>query len=202
VTHAGLDSTGAQNQFTENIGRSVNKGVEVEAQILATENTLLRVNVQYLDASYDSYLYQVPLGAAPPYTSCAVSLNAANPLLRNVDCSGKPAYQAPKWTANFAVQQTFPVGAYKVVVKADTQYKSERFIGSDFLPHQRVGDTWISNAEVALSPQHAPWTVGVYVRNIEDDRVPVSGGVFSVGGVATVITSPPRTYGLTVSARF
>lgn len=202
VTHAGLDSTGSQNQFTENIGRSVNKGVEVESQFSAGENTLLKANVQYLDATYKSYVYQVPLGNAPPYTSCAVSPNTANPLLRNVDCSGKPAYQAPKWTANLGVQQTVPVGAYKVVIKADTQYKSERFIGTDYLPHQRVGSTWTSNAEVALSPRDGPWVVGAYVHNLEDERIPVNGGVFSIGGLATIITSPPRTYGVTVSTTF
>jgi iron complex outermembrane receptor protein len=103
---------------------------------------------------------------------------------------------------NLGVRQTVRMGGFKLTGDLNTQYKSDRYIGSDYLPHQRVGDTWTSNFDLALSPEEGGWTLGAFVRNIENDRVPVTAPVFSAGGLTTVVTTAPRTYGLRASASF
>ncbi len=201
VTHAGIDSRGLQGNFTENVGRSTNKGVEVESQFLLTENTLLSANVQYLDAHYDSFVFQVPVGNAPPYTGCAAALNGANTLY-TVDCSGKPSFNSPKWTLNLGAQQTVKLGETRIVGRVDTQYKTTRVIGFEYLPFQYIGSTWTTNAQLSVTPAGSNFTIAGYVQNIENNRIPLASNNFALAGIFTYNVSAPRTYGVRVSAKF
>lgn len=202
VTHPGFDRNGVQGQFTENIGRSTNKGLEVEARFLLTPNTLLSTDVQYLDAKYNSFTYQTPGINAPPLTGCASTRNATNPVLFDIDCSGRQSFQSPRWTVNLAGQQTFDVGGARLVFDVDTQYKTSRVVGFDYLPFQTVGANWVTNAQVSIAPESFPFTVAAFVRNIEGDRIPVASFNYALGGVFTAVTTPPRTYGIRLSAKF
>jgi iron complex outermembrane receptor protein len=202
VNHTGIDLRGNQGQFTENVGRSTNKGVEVEAQLLATETTLLSAQVQYLDAKYKNFVYTVPLGNAPPFVGCPVTVSATNPAVREVNCSGKQAYNSPKWTANLGVQQTVPLGNFKLVGQVDTQYKSRRVVGFEYADYQIVGSTWTTNAQLSFGPESDKWSLTAFVRNIENNRIVTAAPLFNIGGVGTIVTSPPRTYGVRANVRF
>ena len=202
VNHTGIDLRGNQGQFTENVGRSTNKGVEVEAQFLATENTLLSAQVQYLDAKYKSFAYTVPVGTNPPYVGCPVAISAANPALRIVDCAGKQSYNSPKWTVNLGAQQTVPLGDYQFVAQVDTQYKSRRVVGFEYLPYQIVGSTWQTNAQISFGPSDDSWSLTGFVRNIENNRIVNAAPIFNIGGVGTQVTSAPRMYGVRGNVRF
>lgn len=202
INHTGVDMAGNQGQFTENAGRSVNKGVEAEAQFLATPTTLLSAQVQYLDARFKDFVYREPIGATPPLTGCpyAVSTTAAGQY--DIDCSGRQAYQSPKWTINFGAQQTIDMGDYKLVVSADTQYKTSRYVAFQYLAEQKVGGTWASNANLTFSPEGEKWSIGAFVRNIENNRVVTAGLTYNAASAATVVTSPPRTYGIRAGVKF
>src|SRR5579883_927814 len=126
--HIGIDLGGNQGYFTQNIGGATIKGAEIEGRFLVTPTTLLSTDLQYLDASYDSYTYQAPVRGGPPYTPCAVS-PSSSPTLYNVNCSGMPAYNSPRWTINLAAQQTFEFGDFKTVIGVDTQYRGSNYIG-------------------------------------------------------------------------
>ena len=202
VTHAGIDARGIQGNFTENVGRSTNKGIEVETQFLPLPDTLLAANVQYLDAKYDSFVYQVPVGNAPPFTGCAVSRSSPTAALYTVDCSGKQAYQSPKWTMNFGVQQTLHFGDTDVTLRGDTQYKSSRVIGFEYLPFQTIEGNWLSSAQISVKPAGTPVTLTAFVQNIENDQIPVGSAQFGLAGVYTYNVTPPRTYGLRLSTKF
>ncbi len=201
VNHTGIDKNGNQGQFTENVGKSTNKGVEVEAQLLATPTTLLSVNVQYLDAKYDNFVYREPIGATPPISGCPYRASATAGMY-DIDCSGRTAYQSPKWTMNLGAQQTVPLGAYKAVLSADTQYRSSRVVGFEYMPNQLVGSTWVSNAQIAFGSADDRWSIAAYVRNIEDERYQASAQIYSAGSAALAVYSPPRTYGVRVTSKF
>lgn len=202
VTHAGIDANGAQTQFTENVGLSTNKGFEVEAKYLLLQDTLLSANVQYLDAKYNNFVYQVPFSTTPPLTGCAFVRTPATSAFYTVDCSGKPAYQSPKWTVNLGVQHTFHIDSTDVILKADTQYLSKRVVAFDYLDFQTIAANWRSGAQVTVKPGGSHFTFSAYVNNIENNRTPVASPNFGLGGVFTYNVTPPRTYGLRVSAKF
>lgn len=201
VSHVGIDRGGQQGNFTENVGESSLKGGEVEGRLLLTRTTLLSADAQYLDTSYKTFKYQAPLGTAPPYTTCAVA-PAGNPAFYDVDCSGKPAFNSPKWTINLAGQQTFSIGNYKIVLGADTQYRSSQVIGFEYRPSQIAPANWRTNAMVSFGHIDDRWEIAAFVRNIEGGRTPTFASNVSIGSVDVVIPSAPRTYGVRLSGKF
>ncbi|AIT82237.1 TonB-dependent receptor [Novosphingobium pentaromativorans] len=202
VNHTGVDLAGNQGQFTENAGRSTIKGAEVEAQFLATPTTLLSAQVQYLDARYKDFAYNQPTGATPPLTGCPYALSTTNAGQYEIDCSGRRAYQSPKWTLNLGAKQTVELDGYKIVLAGDTQFKTGRYIGFEYLAVQRVGSTWTSNADITFSPDDDRWSIGAFVRNIENNRIATAGPTYNAASAALVVTSPPRTYGIRAGMKF
>ncbi|WP_246543661.1 TonB-dependent receptor [Novosphingobium profundi] len=202
VNHTGIDAAGNQGQFTENAGSSTIKGAEAEAQVLLTETTLLSAQVQYLDARYTSFVYNEPIGATPPLTGCPYSVSTTTAGQYEIDCSGRRAYQGPKWTINLGAQQTFALGDYKLVIAGDTQFKTSRTVAFQYLAEQKVGSTWTSNANLDFGPEDGRWSIGAFVRNIENNRIVSAGLTYNAASAATVVTTPPRTYGVRAGMTF
>ena len=202
INHSGVDLNGNQGQFTENVGTSSIKGVEADLQVMPTRNTRLGGTIQYIDSKYDNYVYASPVGATPPLTGCPYAINPANAAQYLVNCSGRPGYQSPKWTVNLSAQQTIPLGDYQVVGSIDTQYKSSRYIAFDFLPQELVGPNWTTGAEMSFGPQSGSWSITGYVRNLENNGVPVTTPLYAAGSSLSYVSTAPRTYGIRASARF
>lgn len=204
VNHVGLDLAGQTANFTQNIGRSTIKGFEVEGRFLATRNSLLSFDAQYLDAKNKSFLYQQAVGAPgtpPPLTGCAVSVSA-NPALYDINCAGLTSYNSPKWTINLSGQQTIPLGDYKFVAGVDTQFRTRRNIGFQYLAEQTIGSDWTTNAQLLFGPANEHWSIAGYVRNIENDRVPVYSSLHPTAPILITGNTAPRTYGVRASVRF
>ena len=202
ISHVGIDNTGQQGNFTQNIGTSSIKGGEAEVRLLVTPTTELSADVQYLDTRYDTFTYLAPVGTAPPYTTCAVSPTTGG-VFYSVDCSGRPAYNSPKWTVNLAAQKTVELGGYKLVFGADTQLRSSQYIGFEYRPAQLApANSRAPNATISFGDAADGWTVSAFVRNIEGDRTPTFASNVSIGSLDAVITSPPRTYGVRVAGKF
>jgi len=201
VSHVGLDENGNTGQFIENIGKSTIQGVEVESKFLITANTLASVIVQYLDSKNDSFVYTEGDDGVDPNTGCKVG-PSDDPVFVNVDCSNFPGYNSPDWTVNLALQHTFELDGYNLVVGADTQYKTSRYVGFEYLPGQKISSTWQSNAMVSAGPVDDRWSLALYVRNIEDDRTPVFAPTHPAGGQLVYGTTAPMTYGARLSVKF
>ena len=202
INHLGVDLAGQQGQFTQNIGRSTNKGLEVEGRWLITPDTVVGSDLQYLHTNYSSFTYQAPLGVAPVLTGCAQSINPITPTLRTVDCAGKPAFNSPKWTLNLNAEQTVRIGDYKIVGTVDSQYRSSRYVGFEYLAQERQGNTWQTNVEVTFGPSSGRWSIQGYVQNVEGHRYLVNANLFTVGNILTVSTAAPRTFGGRTTYRF
>lgn len=202
VSHLGIDRIGRAATFTENIGRSTIKGVEVEARVLPTPTTLISADVQYLDAQNEEFAYDVLVGTAgPPLTSCPVTPTGAPSTFR-VDCAGFPAFNSPKWTVNLAGQQTVELGDYRLIAGVDTQYRSSRYSSFGYLPSQITRSNWLTNAQVSFAPASDAWSLAAFVRNIENNRVVQSFGTHPTGNLTAVQVSAPRTYGARVAVKF
>ena len=201
VNFVGLDANNNTANQTRNIGKSKITGLEVETQVLATPSTLLGATVQYLDTKAESYIYPTSSAGARPLTGCAITPNT-NPALVNVDCSGMPSYNSPKYTVNLAAQQTIGFGARKLVLGADTQYKSSRYMAFQYLPEELVKATWSSNAQISYGAQDDRWTLAAYVRNIEDNRTPTFLSASPSTNFLVESITAPLSYGLRFSAKF
>jgi len=196
LTYFGIDPTGRLGIITANVGKATIKGAEFDARALVTPTTTLSANVQYLDAHYDQFTYVAP---APVFTGCPVTPSGA---LFVVDCSGRPSLNSPKWTVNLGAQQAVELGENQIVLSADTQYRSGRYTGFDYIPEEYVDHSWISNASVSFGRKDGKYVIGAFVRNISNDRPQIYGTPVPGSNLMASIISPPRTYGVRLSSRF
>ncbi|WP_174296987.1 TonB-dependent receptor domain-containing protein [Sphingomonas bacterium] len=196
VSHLGVDLAGQTGNFTQNVGRSTNRGVEVSGRFALDANTTFTTNFQYLDAKYKSFLFQVPVTAGVlPLTGCPVTLASAT--LASVNCSGKQAFNSPKWTIDLGLNHAFLVGAYKLEAQVDTQFRSGRYVAFDYVrPEYQQANTQ-TNLQLILAPRQGQYSIAAFVRNLENDRYYTGGGNF--GNLIELLSANPRTYGARVS---
>ena len=212
VSSATRDSRGNVVFATRNVGASTNKGFEVEAIAKPGRNTQVSMNLQYLDAKYDSFVYTTPnnspqvpglLTSVPPTANCPFTLG--NPATVYVqDCSGKRPANAPEWVASFGVQQTVPLGDWKLVLNASIRFQSDVFTGLEYLPTQNQDGYSTSDASITLAQADDRYFVTAYVNNIENNDIVGNSFPNPFGGAGLVVGSlrAPRTYGIRAGVKF
>lgn len=216
VAHFGLDSTGGNSFFTENIGRSRIQGIDLDLQFKAAENTLLRGSVQLLDNKLTSFIYNTQRNstnnALPPVVGCATSpgtapipgstTGATSPVWV-VDCSGKPGFNSPKLAFNAGVEQTFPIGDYDLVATLDGRYRSNRVTSFEYLAFENSGADFTADASLRFAPHEGKWSITAYMQNIGNRLIPtLSQFAGTTGNVVVTSYGAPRTYGVRASYAF
>jgi iron complex outermembrane recepter protein len=163
--------------------------------------TLASATIQYLHARNTSFIYQTASAGVPPLVGCPLTPSGTAGLF-NANCSGFQSNNAPDWTMNFALQHTIEFGDYGVVLSADTQYKSARYIAFQFLPQQRAPSVWRTNAQIKFRPDDEKWSVSGYVQNIENNRTSVFIAAAPITNLLVAGTTLPTTYGIRASLNF
>ena len=187
--------------ITENIANSRIRGIEAEVRLRPWPGAQVRTVVQYLDAAYRSFSYVYANTGVPPLTGCPTKLNADTNLY-TVDCSAEQPYNSPRRSLSASLRQTFTLGHVMITALADTHFRSARNIGFAFLPEQRIGATWTSNAQLIVSPQGQPIEFALFVRNIEGKRIPEFMIYHPISNALVAGTSLPRQIGIRASLRF
>ena len=200
ISHLSQDSARNVIFGTENAGNATFKGVEAEVRFLATPNTLLSMDVQYLDAKYDNFVYNVP-NQGPPLTGCN-QVGVPTSVI-TLDCSGFRPPNAPKWTINLGAQQTIPLAnGGKFVLNGRAHYQSDTLTGLEFLPAEMQPSYWMLDAAVTYAAPDDRFFVTGFVNNATNTTViantfPPPLATFVVGSLR-----PPRTYGVRAGVRF
>ena len=203
ISHLGLDSAGIAIFPTENVGKATFKGAEVEIQYLLTENTTLSADVQYLDGTYNDFVYTTPNlnGGIGNGTGCP---NGAAPAaVYTVDCSGFRPPNAPKWTVNLGAQQVVPLGnGGDIVLDARTHFQTDTLTGLEFVPVEVQDDYWLADGAITYYAPERRYFVGAFVNNAFNEGVVSSTfpTPFSLFYSATL--RPPRTYGIRAGLEF
>jgi iron complex outermembrane receptor protein len=213
IATLGVNASGLVIFPQQNAGQSTIRGAELDAQFLPMDSTLIGLNVQYVHARYDEFVYRSALSvnpvAAQAGTACKLGLPGTptlNPALAvyAVDCSGMPAQQTPEWIVNAGVQQTFSLGSgAKMVADLNSRYSDRRATAIQYLPYTLVGSYTRTNLSLTYHSPQDGWSLGAYVNNIEDKDV-ASVASRSVGHVGFLYADmlSPRTYGLRLGVRF
>jgi iron complex outermembrane receptor protein len=199
VAHFGLDANNNPAFYTENVGRSTIKGFEADIAYRVLTNTEIGTTVQYLDSIYNDFAYSVP-NFGPENVGCPYGPSPTNKALLLVNCSGKPAFNSPKWTTNLNAQQTIPLDSHKIVVGADTEFRSAQYIAFEYIAPEIAQPNWITNATASFGSQDDRWAVSAYVRNLSDKWVPTSATAFA--NFVTERPNAPRTYGARILVKF
>jgi len=206
LAHFGYDDPVNKStaNFTENIGESTIQGVDIDTLYLITENTLLSAKIQYLDATYDSFVYNAPGNVFPTGTPNPTQCDTTqlDDGSMTVDCSGKTAFVSPKWTINLGIQHTVEFEDHYLVASIDSQYKSEQYTGFEYTDQQLVDSNWSTNMQLTFSPMDDTWSTSVYVRNLENNRIGTLNQIQPIAQSLTSVLSAPRTMGVRFSLNF
>lgn len=186
--------------ITETIGRSRIRGIEADVRILPWSGAGAGAIVQFLDSKYRSFEYLQADTGVPPLTGCDASLDPAARLY-TVDCSARQPYNSPRWSVSLNGRQSVGLGQFTLTAAADTHFRSSRNIGFAFLPEQRIGATWTSNAQLILGLPGNRVEIAAFVRNIESVRTPQFMLFHPVSNALIAVTSPPRQWGMRASWR-
>ncbi|WP_428630158.1 TonB-dependent receptor [Sphingopyxis sp.] len=195
--------------YTSNIGRSTNKGIDVDVDFLATPTTRLTGSVQYLDATYDDFITYSPNSGTVQAPGPLPNFNCpATPVIFRgtnsfaIDCSGKDSLFSPKWSFNLGVEQTIELSDYNLVAQGGTRYRGDFFAATTYFPWVVSPAGFQSDASLTLAPKSDRWFVTAYVNNIENTRRLAQANVNLSVGTMTGLATAPRTYGLRIGGKF
>lgn len=208
VTFVGGVQTGnglfAQGSLTTNAGKSRIFGTEIEARFAPTRDDLFNVNVQYLNGKYKGLQTAnfSPTGA-PVTTGCSITgSRLANPGINSarfydIDCSGKPTVNSPRWALNMGYQHSFHIGGDMVLVAGvRSNIETSRYMNSNFRSEEKQGSFMMSDAFLTLEGPQDKWSVTAFINNIEDKEVLARAGTRPILDFPVGTLRPPRTYGV------
>jgi iron complex outermembrane recepter protein len=192
---ANIHLPSVSGSFLANVGNILSEGVEGQIDWSVTDGFTISGNAAYDDAYYTSYP-----DAPPP--------NGAPSSVTGQSLTGKPVFQAPRWTVSAIARYDWTVrDDIRPYVQAQYTYRSSVFgdpqdspgavipgyslvnatIGAKFGEGGRYdASLWIQNAFNA-----------VYFNTLGGASIP-SAGTFGFDGEL----GPPRTFGATLRARF
>ena len=164
------------------IGNAANSkidGVEVEGQALLNDQVSLDFSYAYLNARFDKYIFRP-----------------------GQDFSGNRMPRAPENTFSVAVNYDKDIGLGRLNARLAYAWRSEIFFESD----NNTIDINSSEGSLGLvdgsaSYKFKTWTVGVWGRNLTDERYRRQA-LNSTGSAQRNIWSEPRTFGLKVGYDF
>ena len=152
-------------------------GVELDGQLLLTENFRVGGALGYLDAEFDNFT-GVDCANPPNRGNC-------NPLVGQT-LDGDPLPFAPDWTASLFADFSMPVGAdYQLKLHVDGNFTDDILFQIDQDPLDSQDSYWIWNGRLALQPLSERWELSVQAKNLgNEDRIAVYTADSSTANIA------------------
>ncbi|HWU01503.1 MAG TPA: TonB-dependent receptor [Novosphingobium sp.] len=171
--------------YVLNAGAAKVKGVELETMWSATPHDRLEFSAAYLDAHYSKF-------CTVTTTPCPAADNLA----------GKQMIQAPRWTLSAAAQHEFRVGNASLTARIQTHYQTSTYftIYADAAESQKAYTK--TDATLTYAPDGGHYTVGLYVRNLENSVILTANEAAGYANAYLVQFADPRTFGGRVTYNF
>ena len=120
----------------------------------------------------------------------------------DIDCSGRPTVNSPKWALNLGYERTFELtGDLNLILGARGNIESSRFMNSNFRPEERQGSFAMADAYATLEDRGG-WNITAFINNITDEEVLARAGTRPILDFPVATLRPPRTYGVRVGFNF
>ncbi len=163
-----------------NAAKAETRGLELEILALPTEWLSLNAGIGYLKAEYEEFITSDATGTA-------------------FDLAGEDLQNAPKWTVNLGFDARFMVSDNaELAVNFQYKHTAKKYNTSLFnTARSEIQPTNLADLNVDYLPVGQPWSIGLWVQNLFDNRYIDS--VFDAPGVFGLVAyQDPRTYGVTV----
>ncbi len=165
---------------TFNAAKTKIYGNQLDLLYQATDAARLDLSVGYLHARYDEFEVPADIDIGTP----------------NRDFSGYELQYAPDWTVTAGYQHDFRIGRGYLRARLEGRYESD-FWGT-FAQNRGTQQTAYTktNASLTFYSGDDRWSLGLWVRNIENEAVLAATTTGQFGPYADAFLEPPRTYGL------
>jgi iron complex outermembrane receptor protein len=176
-----LSAAGALALVVANAADSNIGGVELEFTALPVDNLTITGGASWLHAEYNSF----EVG------------NLATGKIE--DLSDREFQNVPDWTASLAAIYNWDLTDGSTIrVRGDAYYKGEVYYSNDFncSCYDRLNTDGFTtyNAGITFITADGKWELGVFGRNLSDERVITGGFGVDFFGTTTAAYTPPRTY--------
>ncbi|GAB5453172.1 MAG: TonB-dependent receptor [Halioglobus sp.] len=172
----------------DNAADSTLWGGEVEFTVLPAQGLTITGGLAYIDPEYDTF-------------------ESVNPDTGELeDLSDRPFSNVPEWTANLMVQYVYEFNsAGSLRLRGDMSYKDDIFYSDDeasaSFDRLHADAYTIYNAGVSYITADGNWELGVFGRNLGDEREIRGGFGVDAFGTTTVSFTEPRRYFFSVRYR-
>lgn len=187
----------------DNAGEILVRGIEVDAMFRPNANFTMTGGFTYLaDMEYDEFI-NGPCPVADT-SGCTFRASATSPALVPVqDLSGRRLSGAAKFTGNMTATYTAPLtDALEGMIRGEVYYTSDRFLNTSLDPRQVQEGFALVNASVGVSSRDGGWQVQLWARNLLNEEYIQGSFDSTLPGNLNAYPGDPRTYGLTLRARF
>ncbi len=120
-----------------------------------------------------------------------------------VNYDGLQLQYAPNWTVSAGLAHDFRCAGGLLRARAGTRYEDSFYADFAHTPGGRQQPYFKSDASLVYRPDRGDWTVGLWVKNIENVAViaATAGGsnIPPLAAGATAFLEPPRTFGIRVT---
>ncbi|MBF9149384.1 TonB-dependent receptor [Novosphingobium jiangmenense] len=171
------NACGGPCQVTSNAGSAKVDGVELDANVQATEHFNIRLALNYLNARYGQFKPQP-----------------------TIDFAGRALNRSPKWSWIVGVNYTVPVGDGKIVFDAQTAGRGQYELTdlANFAYFYQPSTTK-SDVSVTYTAPDDRFYVAAFAENLENNLVLTGAGT---GAFGTVTFSDPRLIGVRAGVKF
>jgi iron complex outermembrane receptor protein len=187
----------------KNFGSSSNTGTEIDASVKPLDSTTLTVGFDYnsptfnngaFDLADSTYCVQIP--------SCAKTLVTVGPH-QEIPIAGNAVPYSPKITLTLTGEYDYEfLDVYKGFARLNYSYHASE--SADPAGLNSIGPS--SNLDFYTGISRGPYSIGAYVKNITDNRVPVNFQyevtLEAFQGIPVINLPPGRTFAFTFGVHF
>lgn len=182
-------------------------GLDLELDVLLTDNDRLGLKAQYLQAEYVDAQFLVarpgeqppPAPASPPTSVCPSTQVVVGRYI--IDCDGQQMPRSPDLALTTEYFHTFELAnGARLVPGVRVQYSSSYWSAVDYHPLQKQDSYAMYGAEIAY--QADKWSVTAYGRNLSNEDVYSNSFMYPGTNVAMNSLFAPRTYGVRLRVDF
>lgn len=178
--------------ITVNAARARVKGIEADFQVKPVDGLTIAGGWSYLDGKYTSYPSALVIGPNGESTDAN-----GDPL--TTDAKGNRTIATPKWTGNLSIDYLFQTGVGAIRPTVNASYNDGYFFYADNrLTQPRY---WLLNASLNWALPGDRFDATVWAKNLANERY-YAGRSEQAGLGDAQRQAAPRTYGVTLRARF
>jgi len=189
-----------------NVGAATTKGIEFEASLKASERLRLNANIGYLDSKYDNFCTDLDgpsASATVPTSTCGKVTKLVNgSYLVDQDYTYLKLVRAPKWTVQVGGEYTVPLGsAGDVTARLSMNYRSAWYSTVLNDVAGKTGDFALVDGSLGWESADGRFRAMIWGKNLTN-KTWVSALTPTAQFFIQRFYGPPRTFGMTVGAKF